>query len=159
MNNVLEDFISLIIGRLQTTVPALQFVGQDAGQLEMTGTSAPASIVFPCVLVDLRELVWEDLPGNLQRGMGSLQIRIATGTAGSNTSSAYTLEQAIHKALQGMVPGSGFGKLLRRSSDSELLENKLHLRVVKYAVSITDISTADNSIKTARPNPVIHRYN
>ncbi|RBL88541.1 hypothetical protein [Chitinophaga flava] len=158
MNNVFVDFMNLVISRVQAAVPALQFVGQDFGQLEKIGSATPAAIAFPCALIDLREIVWEDLPGNAQQGTGNLQIRIAVDAAGNNVNTYYALEQAIHKALQGQVLGNGYGKLLRRSSDSEQLSDKLHLRVVKYAVSLRDNSTVDNSTKTPRPNPVINKY-
>ncbi|WP_160711270.1 hypothetical protein [Chitinophaga solisilvae] len=155
MSNVFGDYSAKLIQRIKQAVPALQFTGADSGQLEIFDATAGLQIALPCSLIDFRELIWEDLTDNTQRGEGFLQIRIGIDPAATDAATFHELQQKVHKALHGFTDAP-FGKLLRRRSDTEQRENKYCVHVIRYALSVTDVTTAPEYTSIPRPVPVVN---
>jgi hypothetical protein len=157
-----ELYNDLLI-RLES-IDALKFIDEDFGQLEHYDLK-PA-VVFPCALIDISDFNFTEVGGkNEQMGNGIIQIRIGfeiyTPTNSLVPSSLrekglamYNIEQKVHKQLQGWN-SAPFSRLLRRSLKTERRRDNIKVRVLTYATSFKDNSTAPVMTKVAVPNPQI----
>ncbi|MBV8254995.1 MAG: hypothetical protein JO154_20510 [Chitinophaga sp.] len=155
MSSVFGDFTANMINRIKQVVPVQTTVAQDFGQLEQFDPATGPKITLPCVLIDLKEFTWEDLPDNNQLGQGFLQVRIGIDPEVSTAAQYYELQQQVHQCLQGSRDGVSSG-LHRRSSNTEARNNKYCITVVRYELSIRDTVTGKKGIKTPVPEPIVH---
>jgi hypothetical protein len=152
-----------VMARLTAMVPELRYIDQDLGQLEHYEIRPAVS--FPCVLIDVDAFDFSDTSSNSQVGEGMLKIRLGVQaySAANNLAPAsvqlkaleyYELEQKIHEALHGWRD-EGFSKLLRRKSVLEDRNDPIRVRVIPYAVTFDDSTTATKYTTVARPEATI----
>ena len=158
-----------VLNRLKEKVPELRFIDQDLGQLEHYELRPPVD--YPFCLIDLEQFQYTDIGGNCAQeavGMVNLRIGLVKYTESNNlvpdnirpnALRYYEVEQKVHEALQGWE-GNGFSRLLRRSTATEMRNDDIRVREIKYAVSFQDNTAAATAkratVKTPRPviNPI-----
>ena len=140
-----------------TTAIAGLYVDQDLGQLEHY--EIRPSVPFPCALLDVEDFDFDDISAKKQKGEGYIRIRLGVGAWSPSNSLApadvklkaldyYNTEQLIHNALQGWSD-TGFSRLLRRKSKTELREDNIRVRVIIYKTSFEDtVAVNQTSIST-----------
>ena len=141
--------------------PLFRYVDQDLGQLDSLKPDGRPAVLFPCALVDIAAMHYEPVSDNVQTAKGRVVIRIgfpplsATSAATTETYKEkalnyYEMEQAVHLALQGVVPAllvgttdvlSGiFGHLERIAAETQRRRDGLRVRELIYAIAYDDYS-------------------
>lgn len=149
-----------------TSDPLFAFIDQDYGQFEHTISGLP-SVSFPCALIDIEDVDFDNAGDNTQTA--TLKISIRVGFAPYSSTSGltpeewklralafYEQEQALHLALQGWNPGEVtiteeplttadlsdvFGHFIRVHTHSERRVDTLRIRHLTYTISMQDYST------------------
>lgn len=148
------------------TVTQLRFIAQDLGQLEHYNIR-PA-VTYPCCLIDIDEMSFSDMQNDkTQMGEGFIQVRIGMvkytdannltpDVYLENALQYYEIEQAVHLALHGWAPPlDGFGRMLRRNAVTEKRDDDIRVRLLRYAINFTDVSTKPVRTTIPRPDTII----
>lgn len=165
MSSPFATIYEAILTQVKTTVPEIREIEQDLGQLENYETRPPVS--FPCLLIDMGQFNFDDMGGrNQQHADGQIVLRLAD-LAWSNSNSLtpakiraqalrfYEIEQKLHVALHGWR-NTGFSKLLRRSSVPEQRnDTNIRVRIITYATSFEDDTTAPVYTTITTPEPTV----
>ena len=142
---------------IKTSVPAIQWIDQDLGQLE--NYEIKPSVKFPCVLIDFDAFTYEDMGENGQFAQGDVVLRLAFPPF-SNTSSPtpllwkekglaiYDIEYALYTALQGWKP-VGYGYMLRDNTNIERREDAIRVRTMRFSISYEDYGASPTYQKAA----------
>ncbi len=94
----METIIKSIEDKLRAQVPELKWIDQDFGQLEMEHPP----LNFPCALIDVPQVQWENTTRLEQQGVATVNIRVAFRVYDrSNTQAPTTLREraAAHFAV------------------------------------------------------------
>jgi hypothetical protein len=161
----LADLFLQIQERIKTTVPAVKWIDLDFGQMDINTNEYKPPVIFPCSLIDLTGLTFEDLSGGNQTAMGKVIIRLSVApfSQSNQVTSLPQRERAIEfleieyqiaKSLHNWKP-TGFNRLLRRSQDKLDREDTLRERIIGFDFSYTDTSASKLFTKVPRPQPVI----
>jgi hypothetical protein len=134
------------------------YIDQDLGQLE----SDHPPVLWPCVLLDIDDVVYQSLGNNVQTGIATVKFRIGFPPFTSSSSIEeerrrlralyyYTLEFLLHRALQGTVPSyiedghdllaPVFGHFDRIAARSEHRSDTIRVRALTYTIGLQDYST------------------
>lgn len=123
----MEQLFTAIQKRIAENFPALSLIDEDYGQLEAIETDEDTyPVTFPCVLISIPEVNWEQLGGQAQRGTASVTIRLAIDCYddthfGSGTENRAAERKAfatgIHRAVQCFRSGNGTPLIRKKSSD------------------------------------------
>lgn len=149
------------------TVSVLRYISQDLGQLE--NYNIRPAVSWPCCLIDIDEGNGDDIQNDktqMVAGFITLRIGLVKYTDVTNLTpdafienglQYFEVEQAIHEAIHGWAPPiDGFERLLRRNFGTEKRDDDIRVRVVRYAITFKDISTAPVRTKIARPDVSIN---
>jgi hypothetical protein len=154
------NLMQLLFTKFGADLPEYRFVEQDLKQLE--NYEIRPAVSWPCCLIDIEEMRYSDSVGNNhQIAEGFITFRSATVkyTDINNLTPVLKREAALgyleienklFKKLHGWNP-TGFGKLLRRSSITELREDDIRVKVIKFAFSYTDTSAERVVTRVPRP--------
>ena len=146
--------------RLKAKVPAIRWIDQDTGQLEVQAERPPVS--FPCVLIDFENFLFEDAGEAIQFASGTVLLRLAWPpfSQTNNVTPAewkekglayYDIEWAIYKALHGWKPGATtplpeggrYGYMMRVSSETEKRDmDILRVRALRYSITFEDYNAS-----------------
>lgn len=152
--------------RLQAKVPAIKWIDQNFGQLNIVESAEyRPPVLFPCVLIDMVNFQFEELTAGAQRATGNILITIATAPfSNSNFKTPtpqrekaleyYEIEHQVHAALHGWAP-AGFERILRRTVDKQEREDSIRERAILFEVSFTDEAAKTPLTVRARPEPVV----
>lgn len=123
----MEQLFNDIQKRIADNFPELSLIDEDYGQLEAIETEEDTyPVTFPCVLISIPEVLWEQLGGASQRGTASISIRLAIDCyddthSGSGTENKAAERKAfatsMHRKLQGFVSGKNSALIRKKSSD------------------------------------------
>lgn len=150
-----------ITDHLKATVPAIQWVDKDRGQLEDAG-----NFVFPrpAVFVSFGLGQYESQGGGILKGDKILRVRTCyenyadsfTGSLNQEKALAYfEFDEAVHKALEGFN-GTHFQGLTKISDEDDLDHTNLIVQVLEYTMNITDDSAATkNDFVLIDPDPTL----
>lgn len=72
----MEELFLKVSGRLAQQMPELTLIDEDCGQLQLSGDQDEYPVTFPCVLIDMGQIDWQQNSGAL-RGRGNLVIKLA----------------------------------------------------------------------------------
>jgi hypothetical protein len=120
----MKEFLLAIQARLIDQVPALKYIDENWGQLEYYGPNPP--VKWPCSLIDVQQILWDNTGKKQQNGTGTLIIDVAnirlTNTSGrapaSQRNQAFEIHdiiQAVHQALHCWYPLATGSRLYRKS--------------------------------------------
>lgn len=145
--------------------PYFRFVDQDLGQLEV----ARPPVTWPCVLIDIDDVVYKCLGGNVQTGIATVKFRVgfppfSSGSGITPNKSReqalyyYDLEHLLHLALQGTLPAKIvddqnilapiFGHLDRISATTEHRKDTIRVRALTYSIALQDFTTKPVTVIT-----------
>lgn len=161
MNSPFSTLFLAIQTQLADLVPAVKWIDQDLGQLELERPP----VNYPCLLVDFDEFKYDDAGEAIQFAEGFVSIRLAF-QAWSNTNSVtpsqwkekglsfYDIEWAVYKALHGWKPEK-YGYLMRVSANTEQREDNLRVRVLRFSINFEDFSACKEYSSAHLPPPVV----
>lgn len=143
------------------TIPAIKWIDQDFGQLDISAEEYKPPVLFPCVLFDLTGITFEDKSSDTQNATGILLIKLSTAPyIKSNQKTPilqrekalehYELEYEISKKIHGWR-APGFGRFTRTSLDKQDREDSIRERLIAFSFSYTE--KLENSGYTKRPIP------
>ena len=164
--NLFSALQTLIAGLEDTDRnPYFRFVDQDLGQLE-----APRlPVTWPCVLIDIDDVMYKSLGSNVQTGKASIKFRIGFPPFSSASSISpdaareralyyYELEYLLHRTLQGTLPvkmegGKNilapiFGHFDRVSAATEHRKDTIRVRALTYTIGLQDFTTKPATVLT-----------
>ena len=148
----MEAIITDIQDRIKTQVAPIKYVDEDWGQLDYYTPNFPTK--FPCVLIDITNIQWDNYGNKKQIGVAQIQLKIADLRLSNSSNSApagqknksnsfYTLTQIIYQALQGWTNDKTLYKALIRVSERRLQrDDGVKVVVMNFSTEITDISAA-----------------
>lgn len=161
MTSLLAQFYLDLTAHLKTAVPALKWIDQDFGQLEIY--EYRPSVNFPCVLVDFAAAQFENQSRLVQSGVVNITIRLGFAPFSQSYAEAplsvkekaleyYDIEQAVYRALQGWQPVNAGERyvqpLMRVSSQTEQRVSAsgaqdasgLRVRIITFSTAFDDLS-------------------
>lgn len=149
--------------RIAEKAPSIRYTDQDLGQLDFFDTRPPVS--FPCVLIDIDDMVFDESGELTQTGEGSIVVRVgfdcwspSNGLVNEDVARLsleyYEGEQEVYLALQGWADDN-FGKLTRQSVVTEKRNDNYRVRKMRFKVGMEDESAKPKRITVARPEPII----
>jgi hypothetical protein len=148
MNNQspLSKLYLAIVAFIETNVPEIRFISQDLGQLEFYDDKPPVS--YPCVLIDVGELLYEDASHNMQIASASVTLRLALASYSdvSNLPNAqvrnkalefYNIEHKLSSALHNWQPAEEMlGAMYRTATSTEKRDDNIRVRTIVFTTSI-----------------------
>ncbi|MBO4233888.1 hypothetical protein FO675_06170 [Riemerella anatipestifer] len=154
----MTDFFSKIIldlqERISAEVPEIRYIDQNLGQLGQISDEDSPPLSYPAVLIDFPDTSFSNLSSNIQLGNASISFVLVFETHSQtwhqspkdiriNGLSYLTIEQKLHKALQGFA-SDYFAPLSRKSVRSQN-NNDVGLRVreLTYSTEFEDWSLDD----------------
>ncbi len=131
--------------RLKTEVPALKWIAEDIGQLDIE--NPPVS--FPCALISYTNSTYEELGNMNQGGLVTINIRLAFNAHADTYAVApeshldaslerFEVENNVYKALHGWGDEDGFQGLSRVSSASERRADGMKVRELQFTTYYID---------------------
>jgi hypothetical protein len=169
-----------LLTRLTNEVPELDWIDEDAGQLENPGESYP--VQFPCVLINLQSIKWDSGLKGQQTGNAVISIRVAFKIEEDTHKGApdiriplnrLKLVNKVHTALHGfggfILPDtanvgqftdSHFKRLVRSSTVAEKREDGLKVYQMDYLTNIKDVyatpALATHQVSTLEVTPEVN---
>lgn len=154
-----SPFANIFIGLQQhiaDTIPAINYIDQDLGQLNNDRHTVRPSVAFPCVLIDFENCNFEDLGENAQTAQGSIVLRLGFSPYSNSSQSTpqdsienainyYDIEWDMHKALQGWNPTTDVGALTRISTQTQKRTDTIRVREIRYSFAFEDHSTQNTT--------------
>lgn len=144
----MQHIITQIQERLADKVPALKYIAQDWGQLDLYADFPP--VKYPCALIDIENGVFTNAGHNVQEGQLSIVITISDlSNRISRTANKEMKERAlfifrimedIHRALQGWSGDEDYAKLTRVAMNRQIREDGARLRTLVYSTTWWDQS-------------------
>jgi hypothetical protein len=163
------NLYTAIMQRINTAMPAIKFISQDLGQLDLYDERPPVS--WPCVLIDIGDAAFEDAGNNLQLATANVTLRLSHTTYSdiSNLPNAqvrelglkyYELEHELCSYLHGWQPvdaqGNEYdelGELCRVATATEKRDDNIRVRLITFSVAMQYDTTLINP--TATPMQVV----
>ena len=147
----MEQLFNNIQKRIADNFPELSLIDEDYGQLEAIETNEDTyPVTFPCVLISIPEVNWEQLGGPSQRGTASIMIRLAIDCYddthyGSTTENKAVVRKAfatsIHRKLQGFRSSANESALIRKKSSDYSRPHGIKVYETMYQCVVNDIVT------------------
>jgi hypothetical protein len=144
----MEQLFNNIQKQIAENFSELSLVDEDYGQLEAIETAEDTyPVTFPCVLIAIPEVVWNDLGGGYQRGTASITIRLAIDCYDDTHYSSDTsgmaadrkeLVSSVHRKLQGFQSGT-CSPLIRRKSNDYSRPHGIKVYETLYQCVINDV--------------------
>lgn len=146
MQSPLSNLYTSFIERVKLVAPEIRFISQDTGQLEFYESTPPVS--FPCLLVDIADLQFEEHMNSMQIAQVEIKARLAllNHSNPSNLSPTqvrelalkdYELEHMLGNGLHRWTPPHDeLGTLSRTSSATEKREDNIRVRVLTFSCAI-----------------------
>ena len=147
------------------TVTDLKYVDEDWGQLDYYSPNYP--VKWPCALVDINSIVWNNLGEHKQDGIAQVSIHVATiklsntnvkAPTGQKTKSndIFTLLTKIQKKLHGWAPSDqlSIGPLTRLTTRKIKRDDGVREFEVIYVCQVVDID-AKITYTPMNPKPAI----
>lgn len=149
VNSPFGKAFKAIMARIQQEVKIIEHIDQDMGQLE--GTSTRPAVLFPLILIDFKNWVFDDLGEGGQMGQGDVIIKFAYAqfTPSSNhvdefyrdqALEYYEIEWLLNKALHNWSPGDEFSVMSRRNVDSQNILVGVRARPMVFRMEFEDWS-------------------
>ncbi len=147
----MDKIIIALMEQIKTALPELSYIDEDFGQLETyAGESNP--VTFPCALVEVEEINWNELSPVEQSGSVNVAIRLVIDCYddthyGSGTEDKikerYAMCKRLHKSLQGVAIDPRMDYMTRVKSKNYTLGGGLKLYESNYQFDFHDGSALD----------------
>lgn len=146
LQSPISKLYTAVLDRIKAAAPGIRFITQDLGQLEFYDTKPPVS--WPCVLIDVGDLNFEDGSHNFQIANASITLRLALTTysdVSSLTSDQvrelglefYELEHKLGNVLHNwQPPHDELGALVRTATATEKREDNIRVRQITFTTTL-----------------------
>lgn len=149
----MKSFLETIQTKL-ATIPALQYIDEDWGQLDSYSPNPPAK--FPCALIDITSLSFSNIgkdnsanPINRQLADGTVTFIIgnlkfsntsqrAPQSQKDNAWSIWTVIDDLHKKVHGWKPLKDSGALMRTSLKRIRRDDGIQEYQITYSIGFTN---------------------
>lgn len=152
-----SPFANIFIGIQQhivNTIPAINYIDQDLGQLKKDHNTLRPSVAFPCILIDFEDCSFENLSENVQTAKGNVVLRLGFAPYSNSSQSTpqdyienainyYDIEWDLHKTLQGWSPSTDIGTLTRIYAGTQQRTDSIRVRELRYSFAFEDYSTGN----------------
>ncbi|MEG0807646.1 MAG: hypothetical protein RR410_04765 [Alistipes sp.] len=141
----MEDLYVKIRERLTQELPEVSFIDEDCGQLVENEEGYP--VTFPCVLIDVVTVDWQQNNGGTLRGRGSVIVKLAFDCYEDTHSGAYTdtelgrrmkLEQRLRQALHRYCFGADYSPMLLTQSRFYTLYGLKKVYESTFSINLTE---------------------
>ena len=157
----MEQIIQAVKSRITAQIPAFKYVDEEWGQLDYYSPNFP--VKWPCALIDILSVNWENKGHLVQTGMAQLRVKVANLRITNSSTKApqqqqdynaafYGLTAQLFKALHGFN-GNGFSALIRLSDRRLQRDDGVKLHEIIFITEITDRSAMP--VMDAAPRPTI----
>lgn len=105
----MDNIILGLMDQIKAAVPELSYIDEDFGQLEANAEESNP-VTFPCVLIEVEGVDWNELAPKVQSGRANIAIRLVIDCyddthygSGSETKliDRFAICKRLHSALQG----------------------------------------------------------
>lgn len=160
-----------------------RFIDQEYGQLEWHNGDNRPPVTWPCILIDVDNVAYQNMSELAQTGMVTVVLRLGfppfSGTSNITPSTYqqkalyyYDLEQVIYLALHGKQPvllsepadeeetpvnllADVFGSFTRISARTEQREDHIRVRTITYTIALEDYTATPGTITVS---PVVPSF-
>jgi hypothetical protein len=157
MEAILQD----IQERITSELTQFKYVDEDWGQLDYYSPNFP--VKFPCVLIDMLQIQWDNAGNKIQQGISQIQIKIADVRLSNSSGNApvgqknksksfYALTQAIYNCLHGWSSNENhYSALIRMSEQRVQRDDGVKVYKMIFTTQIKDVSASKVLSRTPRP--------
>lgn len=161
-NSAAAEMLLKVQERITGQVPLIRHVEEELGQLE--DYDVKPAVSFPCSLLSIEILKADDMGDNTQMVQAELVIRLALPpySSGANwypldirkkSLKVYDLEYQLYVNLHGWAPPEGFSVLSFRSAKTELRQDPIRVRELRYEFTYEEYSAQYSRTKIPVPAP------
>ncbi|GGB14343.1 hypothetical protein [Mucilaginibacter rubeus] len=157
---ILANVFSSVQERL-ATIPDLQFIGMDIGQLEW-GEENASPVLFPCVLLGRIDINYTDNKKSIQQGDAILELLLAMAApgpgpdSGSTAADYFNLEHKINQALHGWCDQQYFNPMSRvRAKNKRRKRTDIRVRALRFGFGFVDDTAMQVGHTGQRPDMVL----
>lgn len=163
----MEHLLFHLTQHIAESVPLLQMVDEDYGQLEALDQTDRETypLLFPCALVELTEVQWSFIQGNSQKGEARFRVRLLIDCyddthIGSTTSFAILerddLRRSLDACLQGFHPQKllGAGSACRERSVFFTFNHGIKVYETHYSLTLSEDFALPKQV-AHRPSPLV----
>lgn len=93
----METLFLSIQTRIAETMPELALVDEDYGQLTTDEDHDP--VLFPCALIQIEEINWQELGGDKQKGTVNIRVKLAIDCYDNTRYTSGTAHKAAERML------------------------------------------------------------
>lgn len=134
------------LDKIKSAAPSIRYINQDLGQLDFYDDKPPVS--WPCALVDVGELTYNDAIHGMQIAAVNITIRLGLLSYSDTSSLAtdqlralglqyYQLEHELGNALHKWQPAfDEIGTLVRVSVSTEKRDDNVRVRVLTFTCTL-----------------------
>jgi hypothetical protein len=146
LQSPISKLYTAILNRIKTNAIGIRFISQDLGQLEFYDNKPNVS--FPCVLIDVGELNFEEGLHNLQIATATITLRLALTTYSDVSSLTtaevrgkgleyYELEHRLCNLLHNWRPEHDeIGAIIRTATATEKRDDNIRVRQITFSTSL-----------------------
>lgn len=142
MDTLLKDIQTRLV-----EIPALKYVDEDWGQLDLYGTHPP--VQFPASTIDIVQGDFSNQGKLIQSGLIQVKVKIAdqklTNTSArapqgqkDNAFAIYATIKLVHQKLHGWAGSLHYSKLIRKSLRKYFTQDGLRIFEIIYTTELTD---------------------
>jgi hypothetical protein len=151
----MQPLIDDVKQKLADTVPALRYIDEDWGQLDLYAPDIPAK--FPCALIEVSQVAWKNQGKHVQDGNAHITIKIAdmqlsrsnikaTAVQRERNKSVFELLETVHKQLHGWTARQANGPLTRLYTKRVKRDDGIRQFEIIYEVQLVDDSAKKKTI-------------
>jgi len=93
----METLFLSIQTRIAETMPELSLIDEDYGQLTTSEDTDP--VTFPCALIQIEEIDWQELAADKQKGTASIRVKLAIDCYDNTRFTSGTADKAVDRMM------------------------------------------------------------
>jgi hypothetical protein len=151
----MKVFLESVQEKLRSSVPELQYIDEDWGQLDSYSPNPPAK--FPCALIDITSMSFSNIgidkkstPANRQMGDGTITFIIANlklsntsakapQTQKDNAWKIWEIIKKLHQTVHGWKPIENSGALIRTGLKRIRRDDGIQEYQITYSIGISNV--------------------
>lgn len=158
----MEAIITAVKNRITALNPAFKYVDEDWGQLDYYSPQFP--VKWPCLLVDVQTVQWQNEGNLMQKGLATVSIKIAhlrlsNSSAKApqqqqqNNNSFFALTQGVFKSLHGFTANNEvFTALIRVSERRVQRDDGVKVYEMVFTTQVADATAVVTPGLVPRPS-------
>jgi len=144
----MDEIFLALLQKIADEVQELREVDMDWGQLETQEETYP--IDFPCCLIDISNVAWEQTGVPFQTGLATVKLKIAvnmlddthfSGGKFQNAVNRLAVVKSVHNTVN-LFRDEGFSKLVRSNTRRYNMPGGIKVTELEYETAISEISNS-----------------